>query len=112
MDTGKAKRKARLLPHSAAKRITSKKNSHCIDLNKTPGTPYFFMLKPLGDLEPEYFSNAMIGLTKLLRTANAEYIYALEWAEHERIPHVHLVSNIPGTTPAEVTTFADRVINR
>ena len=110
MDAGKAERKARRLPHSDAKRITFKKNSRRIDPKKTPGTPYFFTLKPLGDLEPEHFNKVMIGLTKRLRTTSAEYIYTLEWAEHERMPHLHLVANIPGATPAEVEAFAEGVI--
>ena len=110
MEAGKAERKARRLSHSAAKRITFRKNARLIDLNKTPGTPYFFTLKPLCDIEPEYFNEAMTGLIKRLRTASAEYIYALEWAEHERMPHIHLVANIPGNTPAEVEAFAEGVI--
>ncbi|AIA44408.1 TPA: hypothetical protein OZS84_004940 [Escherichia coli] len=110
MNSGKAERKARRLPHSVAKRITFKKNSRRIDPKKTPGTPYFLTLKPLGDMEPEYFNEAMTGLIKRLRTASAEYIYALEWAEHERMPHIHLVANIPGNTPAEVEAFAEGVI--
>jgi hypothetical protein len=61
----------------------------------------------LCDIEPEYFNEAMTGLIKRLRTASAEYIYALEWAEHERMPHIHLVANIPGNTPAEVEAFAE-----
>ncbi|HAJ1782381.1 TPA: hypothetical protein HMK19_24340, partial [Escherichia coli] len=104
------KKKAIGLPHSTAKRRTFIKNTRRIDLNKTPGTPYFFTLKPLSDSEPEHFSKVMIGLTRLLRTASAEYIYTLEWAEYERMPHLHLVANIPGATPAEVAAFAERVI--
>jgi hypothetical protein len=57
-------------------------------------------------LEPEHFNKAMTGLIKRLRTTSAEYIYMLEWAEHER-PHIHLVANIPGATPAEVEAFAE-----
>ncbi|WP_214456333.1 hypothetical protein [Klebsiella quasipneumoniae] len=110
MEAGKTKKKAIGLPHSTAKRRTFIKNTRRIDLNKTPGTPYFFTLKPLSDSEPEHFSKVMIGLTRLLRTASAEYIYTLEWAEYERMPHLHLVANIPGATPAEVAAFAERVI--
>lgn len=110
MEAGKTKKKAIGLPHSTAKRRTFIKNSRRIDLNKTPGTPYFFTLKPVSDSEPEHFNKVMIGLTRLLRTASAEYIYTLEWAEYERMPHLHLVANIPGATPAEVAAFAERVI--
>lgn len=110
MDAGKAKRKARRLPHSAAKRRTFRDNSRRIDPKKTPGTPYFLTLKPLGDMEPEYFNEVMTGLIKRLRTASAEYIYTPEWAEHEKMPHIHLVANIPGNTPAEVEAFAEGVI--
>ena len=48
MDAGKTKRKASRVPHSDAKRRTFKKKSKSICLKKTPGTPYFFTLKPSG----------------------------------------------------------------
>lgn len=112
MDAGKTKRKASRVPHSDAKRRTFKKKSKSICLKKTPGTPYFFTLKPLGNLEPGYFQKAMTGLRRYLRENNAEYIYMLEWAEYEKTPHVHLVANIHGSTPEEVAAFADGVINR
>ncbi|HDG7876058.1 TPA: hypothetical protein PCJ88_000429 [Klebsiella quasipneumoniae] len=110
MGAGKAKRKTSRLPHSAAKLTTFRKNARLIDLNKTPGTPYFFTLKPLNDIEPGHLNKVLIGLTRLLRTACAEYIYIQKWARHEKTPHVHLVANIPGDTIAEVEAFAERVI--
>lgn len=92
--------------------VERSKKAKSICLKKTPGTPYFFTLKPLGNLEPGYFQKAMTGLRRYLRENNAEYIYMLEWAEYEKTPHVHLVANIHGSTPEEVAAFADGVINR
>jgi len=109
--SGKFNRRANRHPHSAAKKRTFKSNYSRIYIEKTSGTPYFFTLKPLCNVEPEVFKKAMKGLTRLLRSAGAEYIYMLEWAAHEQTPHIHLVSNIPGETIADLEAFAERIIS-
>lgn len=110
MESGKAKRKASNLPHSAAKRRTFRDNYRRIDLKKTPGTPYFFTLKPVAEIDPEHFAKALQDLTRMLKSAKSEYIYMLEWAKHEEAPHIHLVANIPGNTEAEIEAFAGGII--
>lgn len=111
MATGKYNRKANRYPHSVAKKRTFVSNYRSLDLEETSGTPYFFTLKPLCEVEPKTFREAMTRLTRFLRASKAEYIYTLEWAAHEQTPHVHLVSNIPGETIAELEAFAERVID-
>lgn len=112
MKEGKAKRKASKLPHSAAKHRTFVKNHRLIDINKTHGTPCFFTLKPISEIEPDYFVKALKSLNRFFREEGVQYIFMLEWAKHEKAPHVHLVANIHGSTPEEVTAFTDRVIKR
>lgn len=110
MKAGKAKRKARRFPHSDAKRRTFIKNYRLIDLCKTNGTPYLFTLKPVAEMEPEHLVKALKDLTGFLRRDNVQYIYAAEWAEHEKAPHIHLVANIPGNTTAEIEAYAESVM--
>lgn len=110
MKAGKAKRKARRFPHSDAKRRTFIKNYRLIDLYKAHGTPYLFTLKPVAEMEPEHLVKALKDLTGLLRRDGVQYIYVIEWAEHEKAPHIHLVANIPGNTTAEIEAYAESVM--
>ena len=108
---GNTNRRANRHPHSVAKERTFISNYRRIDFEKKSGTPYLFSLKPLSDVEPETFRKALKGLTRLLRSAGAEYIYMLEWAPYEQTPHIHLVSNIPGETIVDLEAFAERVVS-
>lgn len=109
LTAGKDKRKASRLPHSAAKRRTFRENHFDIDLVSSPGTPYFFTLKPVAEIEPEHFAEALKALISLLKAKKAQYVYALEWAKHEQMPHIHLVANIHGETSEDLDTFATSV---
>ncbi len=106
---GKPKRIAGKLPHSMAKKRTFKENRFDIDPASTPGTPYFFTLKPFSEIEPEHFSEALKALISMLKAKKTQYIYMLEWAEHEKMPHIHLVANIHGEMSEDLEAFATSV---
>lgn len=70
---------------------TMKRALFTLDVESTSGIPYSFTFRPVKGTTPEKFNKALKALTRWLTSKGNQWVYVMEWAQHQSEPHVHAI---------------------